>query len=166
MKRVEVNDEKAIYSLGTFYRYGMNGMPQDYIKALELWHKAAELGYSTAYNAIGSAYEMGIGVEMDKKKALHYFELAAMGGCVVARFNLGNMECRAGNMDRALKHHMIAARDGYSKSLKRIQESYSEGDATKDDYKKSLQLYQKYLVEIKSTQRDEAVAADDMYRYY
>ena len=89
-----------------------------------------------------------------------------MGGDAAARHILGIFEEEAGNMDRALKHHMIAARDGYSKSLKRIQESYSEGDATKEDYMKALQSYQAYLGEIKSKQRDEAAAADDQYRYY
>ena len=43
---------------------------------------------------------------------------------------------------------------------------YSNGQATKDDYMRALQLYQTYLGEIKSDQRDKAVAADEKYRYY
>lgn len=31
---------------------------------------------------------------------------------------------------------------------------------------KALQLYQDYLGEIKSVQRDKAAAADDRFRYY
>ena len=69
-------------------------------------------------------------------------------------------------MDRALKHHMIAVADGYSKSLKDIHELYSDGHATKEDYTKALQSYQAYLGEIKSKQRDEAAAAREDYRYY
>ena len=37
---------------------------------------------------------------------------------------------------------------------------------TKEDYMKALQLYQEYLDEIKSHQRDEAAAADEKCRYY
>jgi len=61
---------------------------------------------------------------------------------------------------------MIAVRGGYNKSLKQIQKLYTNGHATKEDYTKALQLYQTYLGEIKSNQRDEAAAADDHYRYY
>ena len=166
IKRVEVNDEKAIYSLGTFYRYGIKGYPQDYIKALELFHQAAELGYTEAYLNIGYLYMFGLGVEVDKKKAIHYWELAAMMGDVIARHNLAINEARAGNVNAALKHYMIAVVGGDGDSLKRIKELFTNRDATKDDYMKALQLYQEYLGEIKSVQRDEAAAAKDEYRYY
>ncbi len=43
----------------------------------------------------------------------------------------------------------------------------SNGNATKEEYTKALQLYQAYLSEIKSPQRDKAAAAhDECYRYY
>jgi len=116
--------------------------------------------------SVSKAYDRGRGVEVDKKKAMHYYELAAIGGDSMARHNLGHMEGKAGNMDRALKHFMIAVKCGYTKSLKQIKELYSEGHTTKDDYMTALRLYQEYLVEIKSSQRDEAAAAHERYRYY
>ena len=69
-------------------------------------------------------------------------------------------------MDRALKHHMIAVKDGDNDSLNEIKEFYSNGHATKDDYTEALQSYQEYVSEIKSPQRDEAAAYSDRYRYY
>ena len=68
-------------------------------------------------------------------------------------------------MDIALKHFMIAVRDGFVESLNMIKEMYSDGEATKEDYMKALQSYQEYLGEIKSDQRDEAASADGE-RYY
>ena len=166
-KRVEADDAQAIYTLGCFYRNGEYGYVQDYAKALELYHKAGELGEARAYGNIGAIYDNGQGVEVDQKKASHYYELSAIRGDVVARNNLGNREGRAYNIDRALKHFMIAVRDGHSESLKMIKEMYSDyGDATKEDYTKALQSYQEYLGEIKSPQRDKAAAASDEYRYY
>ena len=165
-KRMEAGDPIGIGKLGSYYVNGTNGYPQDYTKALELWHRAAELGYSVAYGSIGFAYKYGEGVEVDEKKAVHYYELAAIMGDEKARYNLGNNEIRAGNLDRALKHFMIAIRSGDDGSLKRIQELYSNGHATKDDYTKALQSYQAYLSEIKSPQRDEAAAADERHHYY
>ena len=111
------------------------------------------------------AYENGNGVEIDTKKANHYYKLAAMGGYVFARYNLGNNEQRAGNMNKALKHYMIAAEGGMDNSLKNIQKFYTNGHATKDDYVKALRAYQAHLIEIKSTQRDKAAAAH-ANRYY
>jgi len=165
-KRMEIGDVIAIFNLGVFYSDGTRGFSQDYTKALELWHRAAELGYSEGYLGIGNAYLYGRGVEVDEKKARHYYELAAMAGDEAARYNLGLDEWRAGNMERALKHWMIAARDGYSNSLKQVKRLYTHEQATKEDYTRALQLYQTYLGEIKSSQRDEAAAAHDTLRYY
>ena len=164
-KRVEVDDAWAIYTLGICYRNGDYGFPQDYDKAFELFVRAGELGCAKAYCNVGCAYEIGRGAEINKKKANHYCVLAAIRGNVYARYNLGNNEQRAGNMNRALKHYMIAAEGGKPDSLKEIQELYTNGHATKEDYATALRAYQAYLVEIKSPQRDKAAAAY-ANRYY
>ena len=167
-KRAELDDAEAIYSLGFDYSRGDNGLPQDYEKALELWHQAAELDCTKAYYSIGNAYVFGRGVERNETKAMHYWELAAIGGNAEARYNIGSTEVQAlaGNMDRALKHFMIAVGSGDHDSLKQIKQFYSKGYATKDDYANALRAYQAYLKEIKSDQRDKAAAFDDMYKYY
>ena len=166
--RIEAGDPIAIYNLGVCYSRGTNGFPQDQTKALNLWHRAGELGYTEAYISVGYAYENDDNdkLKVDEKKAKHYTELAAMSGSASARFNLGIDEEDAGNFNRAIKHYMIAARDGDSKSLEAIKYFYSNGHATKDDYTTALQAYQEYLVEIKSKQRDEAAAAREDHHYY
>jgi len=166
MKRMEANDPIVIFKQGIDYRDGTDGYPQDYNKALELFYRAGDLGNYEAYVCIGCAHEYGEGVEIDKKKARHYYELAAMKGDADARANLGIDEAQAGNMDKSVKHFMIAAACGHDGALENIQELYSYGRATKDDYTKALQSYQEYLGEIKSSQRDKAAAAREDYRYY
>jgi len=165
-ERVEAGDANAIFNRGNYYREGRYGFPQDYTKALELYHRAAELGNAEAYRSIGIAYERGDGVEDDMKKAMQYYDLSAIGGCVGARHNLGLVEYKTGNKERALKHFMIAVRGGQAKSLETIKALYSNGFATKDVYTKALQAYQAYLSEIKSPQRDKAAADREDYRYY
>ena len=152
----------------------MHGCSQNYTKALELWHRAGDLGYSEAYTNIGFAYKQGQGVEVDKKKAKQYYELAAMKGSVNARLNLACTEAKAyslteakaGKLERALKHFMIAVRVGNTESLNSIHKLYKLKVATKEDYSKALKAYQEYLHEIKSDQRDKAAAANEAYRYY
>ena len=165
-KRVNMGDAAAMRHLGYCYDKGLHGLSQDRVKALELWHQSAELGYTKAYNNIGIAYQQGFGVERDEKKAIHYTELAAMGGDIYARHNLGCSEANKSNYDRALKHFMIAVKGGHNGSLKAIKQLYINGRATRDDYAKALQAYQAYLVEIKSDDRDKAAAFSDNYKYY
>ena len=164
-KRVEMDDANAICDLGCCYDQGIYGLPQDRAKALELWHRAGELGYASAYNNIGIAYYSCNGVERDMKKAKHYWELATMGGDADSRYNLGILEERVKNMSIAVKHHMIAVGCGYDRSLKKIREFYMNGHATKDDYARGLRAHQKYIDGIKSDQRDEAAEFDNGYRY-
>lgn len=165
-KRVGANNPLALFDIGRYHSNGVRGFEQDYTRALDFYHQASELGYAAAYLNTGYAYDQGRGVEVDKKKATHYYELAAIKGDEVSRYNLGLFEVRAGNYDRAIKHFMIAVSSGDAQSLIPIKELYSDGDASKDDYTKALQSYQAYLGEIKSKQRDEAAAAIDQNRYY
>ena len=165
-KRVEMGDAEAIRNLGGYYVEGIYGLPQDWGRSLELWHRAAELGYTTAYHSIGLCYYEGRGVERDEMKAKHYWELAAMGGNTSARYNLGIFEERAENYNRALKHYMISVGSGSNDALKRIKQMFSNGHATKDDYSKALLSYQSYLGEIKSDQRDKTAEYSVNYKYY
>jgi len=165
-KRMEKDDPIAIYNIGVYHRHAMTGFPQDYTKALELWHRAGELGYAGAYNNIGYSYMYGEGVEVNEEKAIQYYELAAMMGNVNSRLNLGRVEESKCNMNRALKHYMISVRSGCADPLKMIKKLYSDGYATKENYSASLQAYQTYLGEIKSAQRDKAAADDENCRYY
>ena len=118
---------------------GGYGLPQDWEKALELFHRAEELGNAKSYYNLGKAYYHGEGAERDEEKAKHYWELAAIRGDNCSRHNLGILEERVGNMSIALKHHMIAVGCGHDSSLKRIREFYVNGHATKDDY--AIKLY-------------------------
>ena len=161
-KRIEVGDSCAFFMMGCYYSGGHFGFPQNRTKALDFFHKAGKFGY----NNIGQAYDYGKGVEMDKKMAKHYYELAAMEGSVLARHNLGAGESKAGNYDRALKHYMIAVRGGITHSVKKIQELYMDVPDTKDHYTNALRSHQVYLNEIKSDQRDKAAAFRDEYCYY
>ena len=162
-RRLESDDPIAIHSLGSFHDRGQFGLPQNHVKALELWHRAAELGNADSYTNIANAY---MSVERNEKKALHYYKLAAMRGNELSRHNLGISEIRAGNKDRALKHWMIAVKGGHLDTLASIKRMYLNEEVTKDDYANAVQSYQAYLDEIKTDQRDEAAAFDDRKKYY
>ena len=156
-KRMKLNDAEAFYSLGG--DYAMGGLVNiDFMKTLELWNKAAELGSIKAHYRLGFSYFHGEGVEKDTGKALQHYKLAAIGGHEMARYNLGCMEMESnGNVVRAMKHWMIAAKSGLDMSLKQVGLGYKRGYVTKDDYAKTLRAYQESWDEMKSEQRTKAM---------
>lgn len=85
-----------------------------------------------------------------------------MSGHVSARFNLGNMEGRAGNHNLALQHWMIAANLGHQVALDSVKEIFMGGFATKADYAGALRGYQSAVEEMRSANRDEALALSSM----
>ena len=163
---MEKGSATAFNMLASHYYNGAYGMPQDGAKANELYLKAGELGFAMAYFNLGNAYTNGDGVEVDKKKAKQYYELAAMNGHSIARQNLGYEEYNAGNYQRAMKHYMLAASAGHKKSLDEVKEGYMEGDITKEEYASTLREYQKSQDEMKSEARDKARAIRDQMNQY
>ena len=101
---------------------------------------------------------------MDRKKAIHYYQLAAMMGKSLARYDLGVVEKKKGNNYRAMRHFMISAKCGHDLSLKFVKESFILGLITKADFESTLRCHQASQDEAKSEQRDRAKVARQMQR--
>ena len=157
-KLTEKSNARAFYNLAGCYAEGSMGMPQNWAKANELFLKAGELGCAEAYFNLGNAHDNGMGVEVDEEKAKYYYELAAIGGNVKARYNLGYMEVQAANPHRAMKHFILAAKTGDDKALGAVKLGFMNGVVTKDEYANTLREYQKSQDEMKSEARDKAEA--------
>ena len=166
MKRVQVNDAEAIYNYAHCYASGLSDFPLDKVKALQLWHQAGELGCTRAYDEIAYAYLRGDSVPKDTQLAKYYWMLAAMGGSVSARYNLGIAEQCAGNVDRALRHYKIAVEFGDVESLYQIHQLLLNGHATKYDLLSAFDTRTVYIDMVRSEHRDEAAAYSDEYKYY
>ena len=159
---MDKGNSRAFNHLGGYYDRGIMGMPRDHQKAHEFYLKAGELGCSQAYYNLGVSYDQGYGVEMNKKKAKHYYELAVIGGDVHARYNLGCYEKQSGNFDRAFKHFVLAARAGCKKSLDVVKLGFRIGLVTKDEYASTLRAHQKSIGDMKSDMRDEAASKTNL----
>ena len=160
-KLMDKGNAYAINQLAGFYAEGSMGLPQDSARENELSLKAGELGCAEAYFNLGNTHDIGEGVEVDEEKAKHYWELAAMGGCVFARHNLGCAEEEAGNNQRAMKHFLISARVGDKDSLDKVTSGFRSGIITKDEYEEALRTYHNSQLEMKSEARDEATAFNE-----
>ena len=150
----------AVFQLASHYnrRQAIDlGLPQNHVKAMEMWMRAGKLGHKLAYHNIGRAYQTGShGMEPDEKKAIHYYQLSAMRGDVAARYNLGMYAAIAGDFRRAVRHYAISAAAGCTDSLAEIKMHFSMGNATKDEYASALRANKEAKDEMKSPQRDAA----------
>ena len=152
---MERGNANAFHRMSGLYFDGSKGMPQDFAKANELYLRGGELGCAESYYNLGNCYRNGEGVEVDKKKAKHYSELAAMNGSLYARHNLGCFELEDGNHHRAYKHFILAAKAGKKDSLEVVKEGFVDGMVTKDEYASTLRAHQKRVDEMKSDDRDK-----------
>jgi len=131
-----------------------------------LWTQAIELGSIKAHYNISFTFLSDEKVATyknikDEHKAIQstirHTEIAAIGGHELARNNLGAQEASLGDMNRAMKHWMIAARAGFDISLKQVGKGYKAGLITKDEYASVLRAYQSSLDEMKSEQRTKVI---------
>jgi len=159
-KRNEMNDPVAIFQ-GEGEQYN-NGY---YRSAFELYTKAAELGELDAHYSLSLMYGLGYGVEKDKGKEIHHLEVATIGGHPYARHSLGCYEWRNGNKERATKHWIIAATQGFDDSIKALMEKFRmgifrRGFVNKDDLAAALRAHQAAVDATKSPQREAAEEYD------
>jgi len=156
MKRMEANDPVAMLQWG-IEQYDKG----DYQSALTYFTKAAELGNVTAHYNLSLLYHLGKGVEKDSGKKLHHLEEAAIGGHPNARYNLGIEEGNNGNIERKVKHLIIAANQGYDDSIKALMAAYRNGFVSKEGLAAALRAHKAAVDETKSPQRE---AAEEYYQ--
>ena len=158
MARVEANDPLALRFEGIDqYKKG------DYVRSFEYWTKAAELGDAEAHHRLARLYHDGEGVEKDKKKEIHHYEEAAIGGHPKARHNLGRHELISGNVERSAKHLIMSATQGYDPSIKALMEAFKVGFGfvEKEVLATALRAHKTAVDATKSPQRDEAESSMD-----
>jgi TPR repeat protein len=153
MKRVEANDAGAIFMLGNHYYHGLVGLQQDQERAITLWKQAAKLGSSKAHYELGDEYRQG----GDVKKAKFHYENAAMAEHEEARCILGIMEGKSGNIERHVKHSMIAASAGCFHAMDTLLALFKQGLLPRDFIESALTSYNNSCAEMRSESRDAAI---------
>ena len=151
MKRVKKNDPLATREMGRkLYSEG------DHRAAFEYYTRAAALGNIDAHFDLSLLYMKGHGVMRNEKKKLYHLEQAAIGGHPLARNNLGVNEFENDNIERAVKHFIIAASLGYAEAINYLMAWYQEGHVEKEDFDAALRAHQAAVDATKSEQREEA----------
>ena len=171
-------DVNAMVVLAGKYMTGESGLVRDYAKALELYHRAADLGSPKALGMLGYYFLNGpVGVIEDKEKARIYLEDAAKKGDVVSRGLLGALKEDHQRHDLAIRHYKLAASAGDEDSVKRLWKYFSLEKLDKAELEETLRAHKEACDEMNSEEREryeawkEAQAGNDdalkeIYAFY
>jgi hypothetical protein len=91
------------------------------------------------------------------KKARFHYGAAAMAGHEAARYNLGYIEGKSGNMVRAMKHMSIAASAGCYNAMNAIIAALRQGMVSRDEIDSTLTVYNNSCAEMRSEARDKFI---------
>ena len=98
---IEMSAE-AYYNLGVMYEDQENEA-----LTLENYRAAADMGFAKAQSRLGSMYEKGILVDVNKEEAVRWYRMAAEQGDVTAQFNLGYMYYNGEGCEKNIAEAMI-----------------------------------------------------------
>jgi TPR repeat protein len=140
-------DATSISTLGWVYLTGF-GVEQDYVKARELFEKAADKGKpATAMTNLGWLYQLGQGVEQDYAKAREWFEKAADKGDTNGMSSLGLLyrDGQGVEQDYAKARELFerAADKGNENAMNNLGALYHNGQGVAQDYAKAREWYEK-----------------------
>ena len=137
---------------------------KDYTEALEWYRKAAEQGFASAQNNLGTMYHEGAGVPQDYNEAVAWYRKAADQGLAAAECNLGNMYRRGFGVKRnnkeAVKWIRKAADQGYPVGQYLLGYMYISGLGVIENYVKG----EEWL--LKSAEQGLALAQYNLGRLY
>ena len=165
------NDHIAFTQTAVCYRDGKYGTAKDYLKALDCFIRAVELGSPEACTGIGDSYLVGSGVSANNERAALFWRVGALRGSIISRHNIGVHKYHTfGNHEIGIRHWKIAAEAGYQRSLNRLKSIYNDKEPGKEfiskDYLESTyRSCHEAQMEVKTEEREKHRCEEYMYKY-
>jgi uncharacterized protein len=133
--------------LGELYTLGTIGVSTNFPEAAKWYLKAAEQGVAEAQYNLGSFYENGEGVTMDKTNAVKWYRKAAEQGYDSAQSRLGRCYADGSGVVKdakeAVKWYQRAAERGNAVAQNNLANCYSKGDGVPQDEVEAVKWYRK-----------------------
>lgn len=153
-KLADKGEARGMFELANLYAEG-HGVKRDEQKALELLHKAADLGCTDAIFKLSEHYRNGdLGLVIDKKKHRDLLEKAAAMGHLISIHNIGCSYYNNRHFEAAVCNLRVAASCGQEGSMKTMYTCYKEGHISKEELADTLRAFQAARDEMKSKERD------------
>ncbi|RIA82399.1 kinase-like domain-containing protein [Glomus cerebriforme] len=142
-KAASLGNSEAQYNLTCMNKKG--GVKKYHDKTFELFNKSGE--YSERINYLGYCYEIGIGTNIDKRKAFELYQKAANLGNAYGINNLGNCYRRGigtrVNKQKAFEFFQKSTNLGNTYGINNLGYCYQHGNGTSIDKPKAFELYKK-----------------------
>ncbi len=154
-EEIKQGNADAMNDLGAQYYTGNRGFEQDFTKAVQYYHMAAEHGCRQAQENLGYCYYYGRNVEKDYEKAFHYFALGAFDGHLNSLYKIGDMYLNGYYVEKneieAFNIYMRCIMDMTDEAAPyvagpvflRAGRMFLEGLGTKPNAKRALEFYQR-----------------------
>ncbi|MGM9833436.1 MAG: toll/interleukin-1 receptor domain-containing protein [Candidatus Limisoma sp.] len=145
--QAETLTPSEMVKLGEDFYYGENGKQKDYVKAVELFRKAAEQGSAAAQLYLGCCYKDGAGVDKDNEEAVKWYRKAAEQGLSQAQNNLGTCYINgvgvAKNLNEAFFWFRKSAVQGYAVAQSNLGVCYERGYGVAKNQSEAILWYRK-----------------------
>ena len=76
-KAAEQGNLSALNNVANAYKYGKDGVSQDYLEAIKWYEKCVAQPHSFCFVEFGDMYELGLGVQEDQVKAARLYQMGA-----------------------------------------------------------------------------------------
>jgi TPR repeat protein len=142
----EQGNSKAQVTVGIMYDYG-HGVPQDNLKAIEWYEKAALQGATAVQHQLGAKYFRGQGVPQDYQEAARWWRMAAESGLVESQYNMGLLHAKGQGVPQdyreAAKWYRQAAEQGHGQAQYSLANLYALGQGVRASYQQAAHWYRK-----------------------
>jgi len=148
-KAAILGNVEAEFRLARIVSKGAKGLTADLPTATKLYELAAKGGHVESQNALGQAYQNGLGVAADNAKAAEWYRKAADAKLPAAENNLGILYLNGKGVKRdlteAFRLFERAANQGDGWGLNNLGGMYEMGWGVHKDPKKSAAFYKQAL---------------------
>jgi uncharacterized protein len=148
-KAALLGNVEAEFRLARLVSKGAKGLTADLPTSAKLYELAAKGGHIESQNAIGQAYQNGLGVTPDNAKAAEWYRKAADAKLAAAENNLGILYLNGKGVNRdlaeAFKLFERAANQGDGWGLNNLGGMYEMGWGVPKDPKKAADYYKQAL---------------------
>lgn len=140
----EAGDPRFTLILGDMFSFGL-GKEKDFEKALELYHKAAELGSLEAMCDLGYMYLVGQGTDMNKETSAYWYKKSADLGYLHSIRDIGQSYMKGEGVPvdyaEACRYFKIASENNYSHGTTDLAYCYLNGLGVEKNLKEAENLY-------------------------
>ncbi len=138
LKEAYGGNAKAQHELGAYYEYYEN----DFEEAFNWYKKAADQGLAGAQYSVGSAYDLGQGVEQNSEKAIKWYQLSVEQNHVWAQYNLAicylNGDGVPLDQQKAAQLMKKAAEQGHGDAQNNLASFYYKGQGIEQSPEKAI----------------------------